>query len=122
MRDLAPEMIEISFAWEHLPAIEAGEKWCTIRYAFGADLDPGEEVLITSPEGERLAAARVLEVQRHPAEFLAEIWIHGHGQYRSAKHLVNHLSNYYPTATLSPASKFTVIWFEVIDRRGDADE
>lgn len=107
--------VAIAFDREHVPAVRDGDKWSTLQYAFGRDLDPGQPVLLHDGDRERFATAEILRVKHAPLEAFVGIEIPGHRSYATEEELVNHLSKYYPEAALDPRSRLTWIAFDVLE-------
>lgn len=104
--------VPITFAYQYPQPILQHDKTRTLRYGWEKPLEPGDTLLMHTPDGEHFANARCRSVQEMTAFDAAASELKGHRSYNSVSELLTHLRRHYREADLTPNTDLTDIAWE----------
>lgn len=104
--------VPITFAYQYPQPILRGHKTRTLRYGWEKPIEPGDVLLMRTPDGEHFANALCDSVRQMTAFDAAASDLEGHRNYASVDELLTHLRWHYRDANLTPNSDLTDIGWE----------
>lgn len=109
--------VETKFDWRNIRPVYEGRFSVTARYDWDKDVEPGDHLVLTDPEGEPFALARVDMLAHMTVRTFYEMDFHDHRSYTSIGQFIDELRGYYPESAdeIGRITPLTVIRFDVFD-------
>lgn len=104
-------MKQISFDSKYVEDIKSGDKYRTVRYDWGRDIERGDVVELVDGDREVFETATIKSVIKTNIVSFANVSPPGHKEYNSPEDMAEHMEEYYPNINIG--SEVTAIRFNV---------
>ena len=104
-------MKQIPFDSKYVEDIKSGDKYRTVRYDWGRDIERGDIVELVDGDREVFETATIKSVIKTNIVSFANVSPPGHKQYNSPKEMVEYMEEYY--SNIDVDSEVTAIRFDI---------